>query len=316
MPATQSAIAAPACSTPVRRFQHYDEALEAMADYQAALCSNASRRRSNGLSVTDQDQPEEAFCLFPARPDHAPLAIIGGMGPLAGALAFAKACARFRNSRPVVLYQACSLPDRSTVILNEASPVGPLCHEIALQLADAVRLAADLVPLAGLPARCIIACNSAHYFWRLILDELLRRPGSAVRLVSLVETSLEQLRFLSCARVLLLTTEDARAGQVFSAPLRDAGINFEEPPPTLTHLLRSMIFEGMKSLNECRALELGNKFFEAIQQTGRDYDCILAGCTELPVTLDLLRLHGSSTVAAFLSFPTIVDPLEEALRRV
>jgi hypothetical protein len=78
------------------------------------------------LTVTDQDQPEEVFCLFPARPDRPPLAIVGGMGPLAGALAFRQACTRIQNSRAVVLYQACSVPDRSTVILSEGRPDTPL----------------------------------------------------------------------------------------------------------------------------------------------------------------------------------------------
>jgi len=57
-----------------------------------------------------------------------------------------------------------------------------------------------------------------------------------------------------------------------------------------------------------------NEFFEGILQTGRDYDCVLAGCTELPLAIDLLRLRGSPAVTAFLSHVRIVDPLEEALR--
>jgi len=72
-------------------------------------------------------------------------------------------------------------------------------------------------------------------------------------------------------------------------------------------------FEGMKSLDERRAVELGNEFFETVLRSGRDYDCALAGCTELPLTIDLLRLRGSPAVAAFLSRVNIVALLEEAL---
>ena len=153
MRASQSAVAPLALEAPVRRFQHYEAAVQAMADYRTALCENASRRRSNGLTVTDQDQPEEAYCLFPARPNRPPLAIIGGMGPLAGALAFRRACARFQDSRAVVLYQACSVPDRSTVILGEGRPDTPSCHGMASRLTGAVRLAVDLAPPAGQRAR-------------------------------------------------------------------------------------------------------------------------------------------------------------------
>ncbi len=315
MSAPKSFLAPQVLEAPVRRFQHYEAAVQAMADYRAALCENASWRRSNGLTVTDQDQPEEAFGLFPARPDHPPLVIIGGMGPLAGALAFRQACARFRDSRAVVLYQACSVPDRSTIILGEGRPDTPLCHEMALRLADAVRTAVDLVPPFSQPARCIIACNSAHYFWQLVVDDLRQtaaRPCE-VQMISLVESALEAIRFRSCRRALLLATEGAQAGQLFSAPFRDAGIAFDEPSPTLSRLLMSAVFEGMKSLDEHRAVELGNEFFETVVRSGREYDCVLAGCTELPLTIDLLRLRGSPAVAAFLSRVKIIDPLEEAL---
>jgi hypothetical protein len=161
---------------PVRRFQNYEAAVKAMADYQAALCDNASRRRANGLAVTDQDQPDEAFGLFPRRPGQPPLAIVGGMGPLAGAQAFRQACARFQDSRDMVLYQACSMPDRSTVILRERHADTASCRAVALRLAGAVRSAVDLAGSTVQPVRCVIACNSAHYFWPLVEADLRRTP--------------------------------------------------------------------------------------------------------------------------------------------
>jgi len=88
--------ATPAGLDSVRRFRHYRAALKAIADYQVTLHQSAMLRRTNGMTVTDQDQPEEAFCLCPIRPSAPPLVIIGGMGPLAGAQAFRNACARFR----------------------------------------------------------------------------------------------------------------------------------------------------------------------------------------------------------------------------
>ena len=241
------------------------------------------------------------------------LGVLGGMGPLAGALVFRQACARFQNSSAIVLYQACSMPDRSTIILGENRANTPLCHEAAFMLAGAVRLAVDLVASRGSSTRCIIACNSAHYFWRLMMDDL-GYPAKEVQMISLVESSLEALRTQPCSRTLLLTTEGAQAGKVFSTPFRDAGIAFDEPSPALGRLLMSVIFEGMKSLDERRAVELGNEFFETILRSGQDYDCILAGCTELPLTIDLLKLKGSPAVINFLSRIRIVDPVEEALR--
>jgi aspartate/glutamate racemase len=308
----------PAGLDSVRRFRHYRAALKAIADYQVTLHQSAMLRRTNGMTVTDQDQPEEAFCLCPIRPSAPPLVIIGGMGPLAGAQAFRNACARFRDSRAVVLYQACSVPDRSTVILWERRPDTLRCHAMAAKLTAAVRHAVNLAPPGSGPTRCIIACNSAHYFWRLVADDLKRTAlrQCEVRMVSLVESAVQALRGQCCKRALLLATEGARVGQVFSAPCRDAGIAIDEPSPRLSLLLMSTIFEGIKSLDERRAVELGNEFFEAILRSGRDYDCVVAACTELPITIDMLRLRGSPSVVAFLSRVRIVDPLEEALCHV
>jgi aspartate/glutamate racemase len=321
MPVSQSA-ASLELETPVR-FKRYEDAVQAMAGYEATLCENASRRRAKGLTVTDQGQPDEVFCLYPERPLLSPLVLIGGMGPLAGARGFRQACARFRDSRAIVLCQACSMPDRSTIILGENGPDTPrsdtgLSREMASRLAGAVRLAAALAGAHSQPARCIIACNSAHYFWRLLQADL-RQTASGrqceVQMISLVDSTLEALKLQSCRKTLVLAAEGARKGQVFSAPFRDAGIAFEESSPTLSRLLMRTIFEGVKSFDYGRAVELGNEFFETILQTGQDYDCVLAGCTELPLTIDLLRLRGSPAVAAFLSRVRIVDPLEEALCR-
>jgi len=144
-------------------------------------------------------------------------------------------------------------------------------------------------------------------------DEL-RLSAPQVQMISLVDSSVEALRYPFSKKALLLTTEGARIGKVFSTPCHDAGIAFDEPSPSLSRLVMSTIFEGMKSMDECRAVDRGNELFEAILRSGQDYDCILAGCTELPLTIDLLRQKGVPAVAAFLSRIRIVDPMEEALR--
>jgi aspartate/glutamate racemase len=318
MSASRPAILPRVLEMPVRRFAHHGAAVRAIEDYETVLFENASRRGANDARVIDQDQPDEMFCLFPARPARPTLIIIGGMGPLAGARAFRQACVRFEDSRAVVLYQACSVPDRSTIILREGRPDTAACQRMAARLAAAVRLAFDVASPSGRPASCIIACNSAHYFWRMVSEDLRQgaAPACTTRMVSLVDASMEALHSQRCARVLILATEGARIGKVFSQPCRDANIVFDEPSSQLSRLLMSAIFEGMKSLDRRRAVALGEEFFAAILRCGRDYDCILAGCTEIPLTIDLLRLAGSSAVSDFLSGVRIVDPVAEALCHV
>jgi hypothetical protein len=73
------------------------------------------------------------------------------------------------------------------------------------------------------------------------------------------------------------------------------------------------IYEGPKSLDERRAVELGTMFFEAVARGMTDIGCVLAGCTELPTTLELLRERSTSTVRSFLARVDIVDPMDAAL---
>lgn len=73
------------------------------------------------------------------------------------------------------------------------------------------------------------------------------------------------------------------------------------------------IYEGVKSLDEARAVELGTEFFEGVARSQGAFDCVIAGCTELPKLIELLQARSTPTVRAFLSRATILDPLEAAL---
>lgn len=300
-------IAPAALEFPVRQFSDNLAARHAISVYESGLWEAASRWRAAGQSVADQDYPDAIFRLTPPEPVLPPLAILGGMGPLAGAKAFREACNRFGDSRAVALYQACSLPDRTQTILAADEK---RARDLAAAIGQAARKAVGLLPPGRFPA-CIVSCNSAHYFWPEI--ETLAAP--LCRLVSLVAASLEALRNLP-GKTLLLTTKGARAGQVFSRPFRKARIDFDEPAEAADGLLMAAIYEGVKALDDGRAVALGNEFFEAILKTGTPYCRILAGCTEIPTLIDLLKRHGRPAVAAFLSGVEILDPLREALARV
>src|SRR6266702_7822956 len=149
-----------AADLPVRRFDGFRQAVDSIAGYALSLQTRAAERRSRGLAVSDQDYPEEAFCLMPPGATRRTLALIGGMGPLAGALAFRRACERFGDSRATVLYQACSVPDRTPVILaDRGARLTPADLDVATRLARAIEAAVDLLPQAAERVDCIMACN-------------------------------------------------------------------------------------------------------------------------------------------------------------
>jgi len=305
-----------AVDLPVHRFDDFREAMDSIAGYAISLQTRAAERRSRGLSVSDQDYREEAFCLMPPGVARRPLALIGGMGPLAGALAFRKACERFGDSRATVLFQACSVPDRTPIILaDRGARLTPADLDVATRLARAIEAAVDLLPQAVGRVDCIMACNSAHYFWEALKSSLARAPDLTRRLslISTVKCSVRALHALAYDRILLLCTEGARVGRIFSSAATEAGIRFEEPEPGLDRLLMRAIYDGVKSLDEGRAVEFGTQFFEGVLRNMGDFDCILAGCTELPPIIELLKRRSTPTVGAFLSRVTVLDPLEAAL---
>ncbi|HEX7676828.1 MAG TPA: hypothetical protein VF713_01805, partial [Thermoanaerobaculia bacterium] len=94
-------------------------AIEAIHAYIRRLEASAAERRLGGEEVSDQAFPVALFALRPAGTVLAPLVLLGGMGPLAGAKGFARACAVFGESREILLLQACSIPDRTQVILAD-----------------------------------------------------------------------------------------------------------------------------------------------------------------------------------------------------
>jgi len=301
---------------PVRRYGGFRDAVDAIACYAVSLQTQATERRSRGLSVSDQDYSEEAFCLTPPGAARHPLVLIGGMGPLAGALAFRKACERFCDSRTTVLYQACSVPDRTPAILADGGTrFSPISLEMGRHLASAVKEAVGLLPQVPGRVDCVLACNSAHYFWEPLKISLAGSPDlhRRLNLISIVQSSFRALRAAACGRVLLLCTQGARIGGIFSGAAAESGVRFGEPGPELDRLLMRAIYDGVKSLDEDRAVEFGTQFFEGVLRHMGDFDCILAGCTELPAIIELLKGRGTPAVKAFLSRVTVVDPLDAAL---
>jgi aspartate racemase len=295
-------------ATAVQRFGDFRQALPAIARYQEWLHTEAAACRGRGSPAADQYYPEEAFCLSPPAARRDALALVGGMGPLAGALAFQNACEKFENSREIVLYQACSAPNRTTVILADNGSLETAADmDMAARLTGAASKAAGLVSCGTGRVSCIVVCNAAHYFWKWI-DWA---PG--IEPVSLVDSSARTLRSMGCRRVLLLTTWGARAGRVYSTRLAEAGVPFEEPSPALEQTLMRAIYGGVKALDDGIALSAGTEFFQGVLRTMGDFDCILAGCTELPYLTELLKQKSSPDVAGFLSGVAILDPVAAAI---
>lgn len=288
-------------------------AMEATHAYMRRLEESAADRRRRGEDVCDQAFAVELFALRPARTVLAPLVLLGGMGPIAGAKGFARACEIFGESREIVLLQACSIPDRTRAILADArSRSGISPEHVALDdsLEEALHEAIGHVSSTRGAIDVIALCNAAHAFLPAVFA---RMRSGGVRLISLVECVVDTLRRRPSGPALILGSLGTRVSRIFTRRLDEAGLVYAEPSDRMQEALTRAIYDGLKALDWKTASAEGEAVVAGILATNRDIGCIVAGCTEIPPILSLLKRSGSDDLKEKLSTIPIIDPVELAL---
>ena len=290
-------------------------AIEAMHAYVRRLSVTASRRRLRGEDVCDQGLPVELFALRPPRTAVPPLVLLGGMGPLAGANGFARACAVFGESREIVLLQACSIPDRTGAVLADARSRGATSPE-HVAVVDALDAALhEAVGHVTSPSRAIdviALCNAAHAFLPEVFERMANRH---VRLISLAECVVDALARRAGA-ALILSTVGTRVARVFTRRLDEEGLRYVEPSDAIQEELMRAIYAGVKALDWKTAAAAGEAVLTELLAANPDVDCIVAGCTEIPEILELLKRSGSGDLKKRLADIEVLDPVELALQAV
>lgn len=287
--------------------------MEAIDIHIRRLSAIAAGRRLRGEEVCDQDFPVELFALHPARTAHAPLVLLGGMGPLAGAKGFARACAMFGESREIVLLQACSVPDRTRAALADVrsrTGVSPEHVAVGCALDAALHEAIRHVTSTRRGIDVIVLCNAAHAF---LPDDFV--TGN-VRLISLVECVVHELARQGSWPALILSTLGTRVSRIFPRRLDQAGIAYVEPSDRVQETLMRAIYEGLKALDWEMASAAGEAVFAELLGAGTDLGCIVAACTEIPQIVELVKRTGSKDLRDRLSRIDVVDPVELALHAV
>lgn len=296
----------------------FDDARQAIAatrEFRQQLYVIAHDKRLRSEAVEDQSYPNQVMVLRPKRQTAPPLLLLGGMGPLAGLGGFELACQMFQN-REIVLFQACSLPNRTTVIQQKIQgAVGGEADLVSL-LAISIREAMQYISSNAEPVELIVLCNGAHYFLPQAMQMLARdnsRIFSRLQWISLIVSTVEYLQQGNFSRPLILCTTATRLGCVYSQPLQAAGMAFVEPNSDLQSILMQSIYQGVKTSERDFACKLGEHFFLELLKLEPAVDCIIAGCSEIPYLLEWLK-HGSERqVKEFLSKLSIIDPVTLAL---
>lgn len=298
-------------------FATAQEAIAAIGSFQQRLKTIAQAQKQQGELVSDQIYPTEVIALRPAKTQAPPLILIGGMGPLAGLGGFEQACKRFQNTREIVLFQACSLHNRTSVIQHDTCGSANCSEQqFVTLLAAAMVRAMEYVAKSEKTIHIIVLCNTAHYFLPKVMQRLQHHhPQVFIRLqwFSLVDSVVEYLQWQNRRKPLILCTNGTKQGRVYSHPLQKSGIAYTELNDTLQSILMDSIYQGVKAFNRDFACQAGEKLFRDFLKTESEINCIIAGCTEIPYLLDWVKRSASNVVQQFLSALEIIDPVQIAL---
>lgn len=247
----------------------------------------------------------------------APLVLLGGMGPAAGADGFIAACERFGSEREIVLYQACDVPCRTSALLAEQPEPARAMVLDALEAAMLDALAC-LSP-SGWPATLLVLCNTAHAFLPEAVARIERREPRTTphfRWLSLVESAVMAARRAGMRRMICLNTTGTRAARLYARRFEEEGIVCIEPGGTIHASLMCAIMSGVKAFDDDVCAEAGGAFFRALIRSRPRADALVAGCTEIPRMIRSVLAGGDRRIADFLSRLVIIDPLDAALNRI
>lgn len=274
-----------------------------------------------GRKPCDQDFPVELVRLVPPNPRYAPLLIVGGMGPLAGAQAMQEAITRFGDSREIVLLQLCCVPDR-TRALNENLLLGGRSdlHEQVVQAMSEGFVDAEgaLETLHVGTAHLVVACNTAHNFAPEAFERYQAQRGQHAQLqmhsmVHCVTRALASPEQGTNAAIVILGTDGTLKTRLYIDPLQAQDLTCAVPPPEAQQTLMGAIYSGVKAFNEAAVLQHGESLFRQLAQaglvvSGRPF-VVLAACTEVPEIVRILKTRGAPDVQALLAQATVADPM-------
>lgn len=313
----------------VQKFSELSQVRAAVADYINALRATSLVPGVGGKCAEDQDHPIEVLCFQPPAASGPPIILIGGMGPLAGAVAFDLAIEYFGTRREIVLYQACWIPSRMTAMLEPNRTIDglPIQRYLVEGVSEAIAQAKEY--LQNQPEKIAIAlmCNAVHYYLPQVKADLQKRypnVASSLEYISLVEAAIAEIEKSQLKKPLILGTSATRMGGVYSEPLEKRGIKCKDLSEGEQELLMSAIYQGVKAFDKDYACQKVEELLKLLYQSNSstipteilEIDCAIAGCTEVPILLDWLQEKSQidDAVRGWLAQVKVINPVLSAFR--
>ncbi len=209
------------------------------------------------------------------------LGILGGMGPAATVFFYQLITERTfaerdRDHLNIIITSRADTPDRTDFILGKSKD-----DPLPSMLADARTLEGAGADVIAVP------CNTAQFFW----DRL--TAGVGVPILNIVEETAEYAARRGFRRAALLATEGTVKSGLYLRALADRGIECTAPGREDQTLVDSIIYDYVKA-----GVPGGDVLFRRVAEKmlAANCDCIILGCTELPLVAP--------------SAPYIIDSLE------
>lgn len=289
------------------------EALLKCLDAEAAQLAPSGEAFS---VVHDQDFPTQFLGLQSGGP---PLFVLGGMGPAAGLAALRYPVEKIQQqnlpSRSVYLLQLTQVPDRTeAVVADQGHEPGHAAEYNAVveTLRAGFAFADEALAEFASPIPTVVACNTAHYF---LEDAMAGAPwGERFELISLIDTTVQAL-VAGAQRPLICATTGTRVSRLYSAGLEAADVDYVDPTDTQQEVLMRAIYEGVKGCNPPQAINWGTRFMQMVLADKKKPTAVLAGCTEIPDLLTLLRVSPNQEVADFVRKLPCINPMHLAMQR-
>ncbi len=203
------------------------------------------------------------------------IGIIGGMGPLATIDLYQKIVDNTKAEKDqdhihVIIDSYPQIEDRTAYILNGGkNPIEKLI-ESGRRLEKA---GADVL---------IMPCNTAHYFAKQI-EESVNIP-----LLHIVKSTAESVikNYPDAKNIGLIATSGTLVSGVYNI-LKDYGYNIVDVEESVENNIMDCIYKGVKSGRTKEYVPLFQQCVNNIVNSGADV--LIAGCTEIPVLMPLIK---------------------------
>ncbi len=217
------------------------------------------------------------------------IGIIGGMGPLATYDLAEKildntVASCDQDNIPVLIDCNTRIADRTAAILHGGADPRPEMKKSAKRLEEA---GADVL---------IIACNTAHYFYDSVCEDI------SIPVLHMPRLTAQRLLDMGVKKAGVLATDGTCESGVYGNALEEEGIEPVYPSAEKQKIIMSLIYDHVKAgIMDFSDLDIDGVLAE-MQEKGAE--ALILGCTELPMAFDII---GDTPVP-------VVDPTEVLAR--